>query len=161
MPVEGRPETELVFRTASEVGNYDYLIDYRFKQDGAMYIKIGATGLDGVKGVAATSMDDPTAADDTRYGTLIAPHLVASNHDHYFNFRLDFDVDQPVNRFSTMDIVPSDVPDDSPRRSMWRVAHTCRNRSWRRAIGSAPWRHGISTSPTWRGGDRSAIIRAG
>ena len=124
VPVEGRPETELVFRTASEVGNYDYLIDYRFKQDGAMYIKIGATGLDGVKGVAATSMDDPTAAEDTRYGTLIAPHLVASNHDHYFNFRLDFDVDQPVNRFSTMDIVPSEVWDDSPRRSMWRVAHS-------------------------------------
>lgn len=121
VPAEGRPATELVVRTASQVGNYDYLIDYRFQQNGQMEIKIGATGLDGVKGVAATSMDDPTAAADTKYGTLIAPNLVATNHDHYFNFRLDFDVDQPKNNFMTMDIVAADVADDSPRRSMWKV----------------------------------------
>ena len=120
-PAEGRPATELVVRTASEVGNYDYLIDYRFKQNGQMEIKIGATGLDGVKGVDATSMDDPSAAQDTAYGTLIAPNLVAANHDHYFNFRLDFDIDQPKNRFMTMDIVPAEVSAESPRRSMWKV----------------------------------------
>ena len=124
VPAEGRPETELVVRTASEVGNYDYLIDYRFKQNGQMEIKIGATGLDGVKGVDSTSMDDPTAAADTEYGTLIAPNLVAANHDHYFNFRLDFDIDQPKNQFMTMDIVPAELPEDSLRRSMWKVEHT-------------------------------------
>lgn len=121
VPAEGRPETELVIRTASEVGNYDYLIDYRFKQNGAINIMIGATGLDAVKGVASTSMDDPTAADDTRYGSLIAPHLVAPNHDHYFNFRLDFDIDQPVNMASTLDIVPAENLPDVPRKSMWQV----------------------------------------
>lgn len=120
-PAEGRPATELVVRSASEVGNYDYLIDYRFMQNGQMEIKIGATGLDGVKGADASSMDDPTAAAETEFGTLIAPNLVAANHDHYFNFRLDFDIDQPTNRFMTMDIVPADVSDDSPRRSLWKV----------------------------------------
>lgn len=123
VPAEGRPATELVVRSASEVGNYDYLIDYRFQQSGKMEIQIGSTGLDAVKGVASTSMDDPTAEADTRYGTLIAPHLVAPFHDHYFNFRLDFDIDQPVNRFETMDIVPATLPDDLPRRSMWTVEH--------------------------------------
>ena len=123
-PAEGRPETELVVRSASEVGNYDYLIDYRFKQNGDIYIKIGATGLDAVKGVAATKMSDPTAAADTAHGTLIAPHLVAPFHDHYFNFRLDFDIDQPTNMFHTMDIVPAKVDDGSPRRSMWTVEQT-------------------------------------
>ena len=121
VPAEGRPETELVIRTASEVGNYDYLIDYRFKQNGAIYIMVGATGLDAVKGVASASMDDPTAAEDTRYGSLIAPHLVAPNHDHYFNFRLDFDVDQPANMASTLDIVPAENLPDVPRKSMWQV----------------------------------------
>jgi primary-amine oxidase len=123
VPAEGRSETELVVRTASEVGNYDYLIDYRFKQDGQMFIKIGATGLDAVKGVSSTSMKDATAAEDTKYGTLIAPHLVAANHDHYFNFRIDFDIDQPVNHMGTMEIVPAEVPADSPRKSMWTWRH--------------------------------------
>lgn len=124
VPAEGRPATELVVRSASEVGNYDYLIDYRFQQSGQMEIKIGATGLDAVKGVASTSMDDPTAAEDTKYGTLIAPNLVAPFHDHYFNFRLDFDVDQPKNMFEVMEIVPGTPPEGSPRRSMWTVKHT-------------------------------------
>ncbi|TQV77796.1 tyramine oxidase [Denitrobaculum tricleocarpae] len=123
VPAEGRPETELVVRSASEVGNYDYLIDYRFKQNGEIYIKIGATGLDAVKGVASTSMADPTAAEDTRFGTLIAPHLVAPFHDHYFNFRLDFDIDQPKNNFGVMEIVPAKPAAGSPRRSMWTVEH--------------------------------------
>ncbi|WP_198665188.1 tyramine oxidase [Tropicimonas sp. IMCC34011] len=121
VPAEGRPATELVYRTASEVGNYDYLIDYRFEQNGQMRIMIGATGLDAVKGVATEHLDDETAAEDTEWGTLIAPNLVASNHDHYFNFRLDFDIDQPVNEFATLDIVPAEISADSPRRSMWEV----------------------------------------
>ncbi len=122
VPAEGRPHTELVVRTASEVGNYDYLIDYRFHQNGEMQIMVGATGLDAVKGVESTSMNDDTAAEDTKHGTLIAPNLVAANHDHYFNFRIDFDIDQPKNNFMTMDIVPAEVADDSPRRSMWEVS---------------------------------------
>jgi primary-amine oxidase len=124
IPAEGRPGSELVVRTASEVGNYDYLIDYRLQQDGQIRLMIGATGLDAVKGVQSTSMNDKTAADDTAHGTLIAPNLVAANHDHYFNFRIDFDVDQPVNHFGTMDIVPAKVDPKNPRRSMWTVQHT-------------------------------------
>ncbi len=123
VPAEGRQETELVFRSASEVGNYDYLIDYRFKQNGEIIIKIGATGIDIVKGVASVSMNDATAAADSAFGTLIAPNLVAPLHDHYFNFRLDFDIDQPVNHFATMDIVAGDVDADNPRRSLWKVEH--------------------------------------
>lgn len=121
VPAEGRPARELVVRTASEVGNYDYLIDYRFYQTGELRIMVGATGLDAVKGVASASMSDPTAAADTAHGTLIAPNLVAANHDHYFNFRLDFDIDVPQNHFMTMDIVPGKTPKGSPRRSLWTV----------------------------------------
>ena len=73
LPAEGRPATELVVRSASEVGNYDYLLDYVFQQNGMIRVMVGATGLDAVKGVASKSMHDPTAAEDTRFGTLIAP----------------------------------------------------------------------------------------
>lgn len=123
VPAEGRPATELVVRSASEVGNYDYLIDYVFQQNGMIRVMVGATGLDAVKGVAATSMTSPTAAADTKYGTLIAPNLVAPNHDHFFNFRLDFDVDGRKNVFMKTSLVAAAVPDGLPRRSFWETKH--------------------------------------
>lgn len=118
-PAEGRPATSLVVRSASSVGNYDYLIDYTFRQDGRIDINVGASGLDAVKGTAVQSMDDPAAAEATRFGTLIAPGLVAPNHDHYFNFRLDFDVDGTANTFMRTALVAGDPPPDVPRRSLW------------------------------------------
>ncbi|WP_157016565.1 copper amine oxidase [Mesorhizobium xinjiangense] len=119
VPAEGRPASELVVRSASEVGNYDYLIDYVFQQNGTIRVMVGSTGLDAVKGVASTSMKDETAATDTAYGTLIAPNLVAPNHDHFFNFRFDFDIDGQDNTFMRTGLVPAELPDDLPRRSMW------------------------------------------
>lgn len=124
VPAEGRPDTELVVRTASEVGNYDYLIDYRFRQNGDIYIMVGASGLDAVKGVASTNMNDPTAKADTAHGMLIAPNLVAANHDHFFNFRMDFDIDGQDNTFMVMDLVKEEPPADVPRRSLWNLTHT-------------------------------------
>lgn len=121
VPAEGRPATELVVRTASEVGNYDYLLDYVFQQDGRIRVMVGATGLDAVKGVAARSMSDPSAAADTRWGSLIAPRLVAPNHDHFFNFRLDFDIDGRNNSFMRTGLEPAAVEEGALRRSLWRT----------------------------------------
>ena len=123
VPAEGRAATELVVRSASEVGNYDYFIDYVFQQDGAIRVQVGATGLDAVKGVAATSMNDPSAPPDTRYGTLIAPNLVAPFHSHYFNFRLDLDVDGQNNDFMRLKLSREKMPEGTPRRSMFTVTH--------------------------------------
>ncbi len=123
VPAEGRPGTELVVRTASEVGNYDYLLDYRFHQDGSIHITVGSTGLDAVQGVATTHMSDATADADTAFGTLIAPNLVAPNHDHYFNFRLDLDVDGIDNSFMRAQLVSAEAPADIPRQSFWQVQH--------------------------------------
>lgn len=123
VPAEGRPASELVVRSASEVGNYDYLIDYVFHQDGSIRVAVGATGLDAVKGVASQSMKDATAANDTKQGTLIAPGLVAPFHSHYFNFRLDLDVDGAANDFMRERLVQQSLPKGSPRRSMFAVAH--------------------------------------
>ena len=123
VPAYGRPASELVVRSASEVGNYDYLIDYVFHQDGSIRVAVGATGLDAVKGVASQSMKDATAAADTRQGTLIAPGLVAPFHSHYFNFRLDLDIDGAANDFMRERLVQKSLPKGSPRRSMFAVAH--------------------------------------
>ena len=122
-PTVGRPASELVVRSASAIGNYDYLVDYVFRQDGTIRVAIGATGIDATKGVASQSMKDATAAADTRWGTLIAPGLVAPYHSHYFNFRLDLDIDGPANDFMRERLVQQKLPDGSRRRSIFTVTH--------------------------------------
>jgi primary-amine oxidase len=121
VPAEGRPATELVVGSASEVGNYDYLIDYVFQQDGTIRIAVGVTGIDAVKGVASRSMKDATAPADSRYGTLIAPNLVAPMHSHYFNFRLDLDIDGEANEFMRLRLKPQRIANGVPRKSMLEI----------------------------------------
>ena len=118
---EGRAGVELVVRMAAAIGNYDYLFDWIFTDAGEIEVRVGATGIDALKGVPSRRMSDPTAADDTRHGTLVAPNLVAVHHDHHFNFRLDLDVDGPANSFNHDVYRPMQLPSESPRRSIYVV----------------------------------------
>jgi primary-amine oxidase len=119
---EGRPAVELVVRMASQLGNYDYMIDWVFNDAGEIDGRIGATGIDALKGVATRNMRDATAKADTRYGTLVAPNLVAIQHDHFFNYRLDLDVDGPANSFQKDVYRQAALPPSSPRRSIYAVS---------------------------------------
>ena len=116
---EGRRAVELVTRMIATVGNYDYYLDWVFAQDGRIVVRIGATGMDGLKGVLTQSMDDETAEADTAYGTLVAPGLVATNHDHFFSFRLDLDVEGTNNSLSVDRLVATEF--EGPRKSGWIV----------------------------------------
>ncbi|GJD51505.1 Primary amine oxidase [Methylobacterium crusticola] len=120
--VETRPNTELVVRMAPVVGNYDYLVDYVFDRAGSIDVRLGAYGIDAAKGVAASSLSDPSAPQDTATGTLVAPRLLAVNHDHYMAFRLDMDVDGPQNRLVADRFAVRRLPEGGPRRSLWGVA---------------------------------------
>ncbi len=53
------------------------------------------------------------------YGRFVDPHVVAVNHDHYFNFRLDLDVDGTENNFVADRLVTKKLPAEHPRRSIW------------------------------------------
>jgi primary-amine oxidase len=118
---EARVNTELVVRTAPVVGNYDYLIDYVFDRAANIDVRLGAFGIDGGKGVAASAVGDPTGLEDTAYGVLVAKRLVAVNHDHYMCFRIDFDVDGTDNRLVEDVFTPGRISADGPRRSIWRL----------------------------------------
>lgn len=120
----GRSGSELVLRTIPALGNYDYAIDWVLTETGALRIEVGVTGIDQVKGVVAGSMADPSAAADTRYGTLVAPGLAAVNHDHFISFRLDLDIDGPGNTLLRQDIVPQATDAEGGRRSLWRAVET-------------------------------------
>jgi primary-amine oxidase len=118
---EMRVNTELVVRMAPVVGNYDYLVDYVFDRAGDIDVRLGAYGIAAAKGVASSSLADPTAAADAAYGTLVAKRLLAVNHDHYLAFRIDMDVDGTNNRFVEDRIVPRRISADGARRSIWQI----------------------------------------
>jgi primary-amine oxidase len=118
--LESRPATELVVRYIATVGNYDYVLDWVFDQKGGITYRAGATGIDAVKGVRAQKLGDPTAAEDTAWGPLIAPGRAGINHDHFLSLRLDLDVDGPNNMFALNRIVPAKVPARANgRTSVW------------------------------------------
>jgi primary-amine oxidase len=125
--ISGRPSRELVLRTAAVAGNYDYLLDWVFQQDGTIRVAVGATGIVETKGVKeqmAAMGDDPARL---AHGTLVAPNLLAVNHDHYFSYRLDLDVDGTANSFMVDRLVQEPLS-GSTRKMIWAaqstVAHT-------------------------------------
>jgi primary-amine oxidase len=118
----GKPAVELVLRTIESVGNYDYLIDWVLNEAGVLRIDVGATGIDAVKGVAARHISDPSAAQDTATGALVAPNLVAVNHDHFLSFRLDLDIDGPQNTLVRQKLVPQRLEGEGGRRSLWTIS---------------------------------------
>ncbi len=119
--ISGVPQTELVVRHIPTLGNYDYVVDYVFSPQGNINMRVGVTGFDAVKSTSARDLGDPAASEATRYGSLIAPYQVAPNLDHYFNFRIDLDVDGPKNALVRDTILPSAIPGSTTRRSLWTL----------------------------------------
>jgi primary-amine oxidase len=119
--VTGIPQVELVVRHIPTLGNYDYVVDYVFSPQGNITLRVGATGFDAIKSTTAKDMESPTALADTAYGTLIAPYTVAINHDHYFNFRLDLDVDGTQNALVRDAFMPVAAKDSTTRKSLWQL----------------------------------------
>jgi primary-amine oxidase len=117
----GRPSRELVLRTVAEIGNYDYVMDWVFQQDGTIRVALGSTGIIETKGTKDTVvLEHAIMSGASEYGTLVAPNSFAVNHDHYFSFRLDLDVDGPNNSFMVERLVPQKISART-RTSIWTV----------------------------------------
>ena len=112
-------QRDLVVRAAMVIGNYDYLLDWVFRQDGSIGVAVGATGIVEVKGVKAATASSRGGKDADAYGRFVAENLVAVNHDHYFSFRLDMDIDGRDNSLVLDRLVTQTLPEDHPRRSIW------------------------------------------
>jgi primary-amine oxidase len=99
---ESRDRRELVLRFITTIGNYDYIFDWVFMQNGAIRIDTGASGIEAVKAVTSKTIHDANAHNDTRNGTLIHQHLVGVYHQHIYNFRLDLDIDGMKNNVAEL-----------------------------------------------------------
>jgi primary-amine oxidase len=97
---EVRRSRRLIISFFTTVANYEYGFFWYFYQDGNIQYEVKLTGL------VNTSAVEPGVV--PKYGTLVAPQLCASNHQHVFNVRLDMTVDGPDNSVYEVDIVPEE-----------------------------------------------------
>jgi Cu2+-containing amine oxidase len=84
-----RRSRRLVISSISTVENYEYGFFWYLYQDGNIQFEVKLTGI--------LSLGALHPARSPKYGALIAPQLYAPNHQHFFNMRLDFDLDGAAN----------------------------------------------------------------
>ncbi|KAM7462777.1 hypothetical protein LguiA_030898 [Lonicera macranthoides] len=135
---EARPDVSLVVRMVSAVGNYDYIVDWEFKQAGSIKATIGLSGLLEVRGSTYTHTDQ---IQEEQYGTLLARNTLGAYHDHFLTYHLDLDVDGDANSFIKTKLQTKRVTDHrSPRKSYWTVvSETAKTESDARIhLGSKP-----------------------
>ena len=105
--VEVRRQRRLVISFHVTVANYEYLVYWRFYQDGNIECEVRATGI---------LVTSHTAAPGSRpaNGTLVDHGLYAPFHQHFIVARLDLDVDGTANTVYVSDSVPAPAGGDDP-----------------------------------------------
>jgi primary-amine oxidase len=95
---EVRNARELVVMSSYVNGNYSYSTQFVFRIDGSIEVLTTANGTILTQGVASASVAE-------QYGSAVATNVGAPNHQHFFNFRIDFDVDGTPNRVVEENVV--------------------------------------------------------
>ncbi len=89
---ESRRARQLVLSWIATVGNYEYGFNWVFNQDGMLEMEVLLTGIMQTKGVNSAAASDHNH-NGQQYGHLVAEGVEAVHHQHFFNFRLDLDVE--------------------------------------------------------------------
>lgn len=134
---EVRRSRRLVVSSISTVENYEYGFFWYLYQDGNIQFEIKLTGV--------LSMGAFPAGEKPTYGNLVAPQLYAPYHQHFFNVRLDFDLDGMPNSVQQVDVVPDELGDDNPFENAFQAkATTLQSEKQARANLS------LETARTWK-----------
>jgi primary-amine oxidase len=104
---------ELVIGSMVSLGNYVYGLNWVFKQDGSFAFEAELSGSIVTKFAVAKECETCAAiaqgidgngesrsyesSGSEKNGTLVYPNAIGINHQHWFNLRLDFDIDGPRN----------------------------------------------------------------
>jgi primary-amine oxidase len=91
---ESRRARQLVLSWFANVGNYEYGFNWIFHQDGMLEMEAQLTGIMAARGIAE---DENHTAHEAAHAHKVAPQVEAVHHQHFFNFRLDFDIDGTSN----------------------------------------------------------------
>ncbi len=113
---EVRRSRRLVISSVSTVENYEYGFFWYLYQDGNIQFEIKLTGI--------LSMGAIAPDEAPRYGCLVAPQLYAPNHQHFFNVRLDFDLDGQANTVQQVDVLPEPIDEQNSFENAFVAAAT-------------------------------------
>jgi primary-amine oxidase len=105
---EVRRARRLVVSFQVTVANYEYLVYWRFYQDGNIECEVRATGI-----VVTSYFGDGR---QPPFGTLVDQRTYAPFHQHFIVARLDLDVDGPANTVYAVQSQPRGARDDDPYR---------------------------------------------
>jgi primary-amine oxidase len=129
--------SELVIGFMVPLGNYTYGLNWVFKQDGSFAFEAELAGeiltqLTRAKrceactpigqAPGASAKAQPDAAEP--FATLVHPNVLGLDHQHWFNLRLDFDLDGSANAVMENDVRPSAPQAAADGGSRFTVTHT-------------------------------------
>src|SRR5260370_40739622 len=103
---EVRRSRRLVISSIATVENYEYGFFWYLYQDGNIQFEIKLTGI--------LSLGALQPEKTSPYGALVAPQLYAPNHQHFFNVRLDLDLDGVANTVYQVDVLPDEPGEKNP-----------------------------------------------
>ena len=107
---EVRRSRRLVISSVSTVENYEYGFFWYFYQDGNIQFEIKLTGI---LSLGATQKGESPA-----HGAMLNETLFAPNHQHFFNMRLDMNVDGGPNTVQRVDVVADPLDEDNAFRAV-------------------------------------------
>jgi len=113
---EVRRSRRLVISSISTVENYEYGFFWYLYQDGNIQFEIKLTGI--------LSLGAARPGEKPAHGTMIAPQLYAPHHQHFFNVRLDFDLDGVANTVQRVDVLPDPPGEHNPYENAFRARAT-------------------------------------
>jgi primary-amine oxidase len=113
---EVRRSRRLVVSSIATVENYEYGFFWYFYQDGNIQFEIKLTGV--------LSLGAVHEGEIPRHGSMIAPLLYAPNHQHFFNVRLDFDIDGVANTVEQVDVFADPVDENNTFENAFQCKST-------------------------------------
>ncbi|NXY00038.1 AOC3 oxidase, partial [Centropus bengalensis] len=105
----GLRKDTLVIRAISTLINYDYVWDFMFHGNGAVEVRMHATGY-----ISSSFFHDR----GTNYGNRVGPHTLGTMHLHHLHYKVDLDVDGQLNNVDTLDM------DYEVVKAPWSVQNT-------------------------------------
>jgi primary-amine oxidase len=102
---ESRRSRRLVVSFHATVANYEYLIYWRFYQDGSIQCEVRASGI---------MITTPFAGAPSPHGVLVDESTYSPYHQHFLIARLDLDIDGRRNTVYACDAQPLPVGPENP-----------------------------------------------